>query len=48
MDLEIEERRQIGFYTATIWEWKKLLYKVIIVSSLRFIVEAKRVKVYGF
>jgi putative transposase len=46
------EHRHIAFFTATILYWKKLLlpdkYKQIIVESLRFLVENKRVKVYGF
>ena len=40
------------FFTATILEWKHLLkpdkYKQIILDSLSFLVEQKRVKVYGF
>lgn len=40
------------FFTATILEWKPLLkedrYKDIIVSSLRFLVEHSRVKVFSF
>ena len=40
------------FFTATILEWKQLLkkdrYKDIIVSSLQFLVQNKRVAVYGF
>jgi putative transposase len=40
------------FFTATILEWKKLLkpekYKDIILRSLQFPVENKRVKVNGF
>jgi putative transposase len=40
------------FFTATILEWKRLLkadkYKEIIISSLRFLVENKRVKVNAF
>ena len=46
------EQRNIAFFTATILYWKKLLkpdkYKQIIIESLRFLVEEKRVKVYGF
>lgn len=46
------EQQHIAFFTATILEWKRLLkpdkYKDIILSSLRFLVENKRVKVYGF
>lgn len=40
------------FFTATILEWKSLLsrdeYKEVIVGSLRFLVEAKRIRVYAF
>jgi REP element-mobilizing transposase RayT len=40
------------FFTATILDWKPLLkedkYKDIIVSSLRFLVDNKRVKVFSF
>jgi putative transposase len=40
------------FFTATILEWKKLLkpdkYKDIIISSLQYLVEQQRVKVFGF
>jgi putative transposase len=40
------------FFTATILDWKPLLkedkYKDIIVNSLRFLVDKKRVKVFSF
>jgi REP element-mobilizing transposase RayT len=40
------------FFTATITEWQKLLepdkYKDIIINSLRFLVEDKRIKLYAF
>ena len=40
------------FFTATIYEWKQLLkpdkYKRIITDSLSFLVEKKKVYVYGF
>ena len=40
------------FFTATNLEWKKLLkpdkYKDIIISSIRFLVEDKRVKIFSF
>jgi REP element-mobilizing transposase RayT len=40
------------FFTATIRDWKKLLepdkYKNIVIISLRFLVEDKRIKVYSF
>src|SRR5688572_20641288 len=40
------------FFTATNLEWKKLLepdkYKGIIISSFRFLVEDKRIKLYAF
>ncbi|GAA4439144.1 hypothetical protein GCM10023188_35240 [Pontibacter saemangeumensis] len=46
------EQRHIAFFTATILEWKHLLkpekYKAIILESLKYLVEHKRVKVYGF
>jgi putative transposase len=42
----------IQFFTATILWWKKLLrpdkYKQLIVESIRFLVEEKRVRMYGF
>jgi putative transposase len=42
----------VQFFTATILEWKPLLkqdkYKQLILDSLRFLVEQRRVKVYGF
>lgn len=48
----MEEHRHMTFFTATILEWKHLLkpdkYKQIIVDSLTYLVEQKRVKVYGF
>ena len=40
------------FFTATILDWKPLLkedkYKDIIVSSIKFLVDNKRVKVFSF
>jgi REP element-mobilizing transposase RayT len=46
------QEEHVQFFTATILEWKHLLkpdkYKQIILNSLRFLVEQKRVKVYGF
>ena len=52
MELELDEHLKIGFYTATILEWKKLLkpdkYKEIVLGSLRFIAEEKRAKIYAF
>ncbi|MCJ8163359.1 transposase [Pontibacter sp. E15-1] len=46
------EHQHIAFFTATILEWKHLLkpykYKDIILKSLRFLVENKQVKIYGF
>lgn len=48
----MHEQQHITFFTATILEWKHLLkpdkYKQIIVDSLRYLVEQKRVKVYAF
>ncbi|GAB3815663.1 hypothetical protein GCM10028895_10070 [Pontibacter rugosus] len=46
------EQQYMAFFTATILEWKHLLkpdkYKDIILNSLRFLVENKRVKIHGF
>lgn len=46
------EQRQIAFFTASILEWKYLLkpdkYKNIIIKSLKFLAENKKVKIYGF
>ena len=40
------------FFTATIIEWQRLLasdkYKDIIINSLRFLVEDKRIRIYAF
>ena len=40
------------FFTATILEWKKLLqpdkYKNIIIARMQFLVQDKRVIIYGF
>jgi putative transposase len=40
------------FFTATILNWQKLLepdkYKEIIINSMRFMVEDKRIKIYAF
>src|SRR5215216_5019 len=48
----LHQQEYVQFFTATILEWKHLLkqdkYKQIILNSLRFLVEQKRVKVYGF
>lgn len=52
MESELEKHLKIGFYTATILDWKKLLkpekYKDIVLGSLRFLAEQKRAKTYGF
>ncbi len=49
--MELDEHIYIGFYTATILEWKKWLkaakYKEIILNSLKILCEEKRVEVYG-
>ena len=41
-----------GFFTATNLEWKKLLqpekYKEIVISSMKFLVKDKRVKIFSF
>ena len=46
------QEEYVQFFTGTILKWKNLLkpdkYKQIILDSLRFLVEQKRVKVYGF
>ncbi|MDJ1495882.1 transposase [Cytophagaceae bacterium DM2B3-1] len=46
------QQETISFFTATILEWKHLLkpdkYKQIILDSLRFLVENKRIVLYGF
>ena len=48
----MHEQEHIAFFTATILEWKHLLkpdkYKQVIVDSLRYLVEQKRIKVYAF
>lgn len=42
----------MAFFTASILDWKQLLkpdkYKNILIESLQFLVDNKRVKVYGF
>ncbi|EHQ28610.1 hypothetical protein Mucpa_4520 [Mucilaginibacter paludis DSM 18603] len=42
----------VYFYTATILHWKKLLgpekFKLFVLNSLKFLVENKKIKVYGF
>jgi len=47
-----QQQEYVQFFTATILEWRHLLkpdkYKQIILDSLRFLVEQKRIKVYGF
>ena len=46
------ENSYIGFFTATILDWKKLLspekYKKVIIDSLAFLVNKEKIKVYGF
>ncbi len=48
----IYEENHPQFFTATIYEWNHLLkddaVKYIIIDSLRFLVKANRVNVYGF
>ncbi|MBL0051007.1 MAG: transposase [Bacteroidetes bacterium] len=45
-------KNEIKFFTATILYWKKLLYpdkyKQIIINSMKFLVDDKRVWIYGF
>ena len=47
-----EENEYIGFFTATIFKQKKFLqphkYKQIILDSLKYLVEEKKIKVYAF
>jgi REP element-mobilizing transposase RayT len=49
---DLFEHQHIAFFTATILEWKRLLiqdkYKQIILDSLSFLVEQKRIVLYGF
>jgi putative transposase len=46
------ETNELQYFTATILEWKQLLkpnkYKDIIVDSLTYLVEDKRIEVFGF
>jgi putative transposase len=46
------QEEYVQFFTATILKWNHLLkadkYKQLILDSLKFLVEQKRVKVYGF
>ena len=46
------ESHYVQFFTATVLKWKPLFfndsYKSIIIGSLKFLAEAKRVKIYGF
>ena len=48
----LDEHVKIGFYTATILNWQKLLkpdkYKDIVLGGVRFLAEEQRAKVYGF
>ena len=48
----MQSEHYVRFFTATILEWKPLLrqdkYKLLILDSLRFLVQQGRVKVYGF
>jgi putative transposase len=52
MEELLEENIKIGFYTATIVNWKPLLrpdsHKEIVLRSLEFMVEKERAKIYGF
>ncbi|WP_338763585.1 transposase [Bernardetia sp. ABR2-2B] len=47
-----EEHEYIGFFTVTILKWQRLLklhkYKQIILDSLKYLVEQKKIKVYAF
>ena len=46
------ELETLYFYTATITNWKKLLakdkYKDLIISSLKYLIEKKKIVVYGY
>ena len=48
----MQDNEEIQFFTATVLEWKHLLkpnkYKDIIVESLKFLSEDKRIDVFGF
>ena len=48
----MQDNEEIQFFTATVLEWKQLLkpdkYKDIIVESLKFLSEEKRVDVFAF
>ena len=50
--MSVFKRYELQFFTATILEWKKLLqpnkYKEIIINSLRFLVNERRVIIHGF
>ena len=50
--MTIHRRYDIYFFTATILEWKPILhddnYKKIVIESLRFLVENKRIYLCGF
>jgi len=49
---DLFEHRYPAFFTATVLDWKKLFapdkYKDVIINSLRFLVEQKRIALYGF
>jgi len=46
------ELNQLYFYTATIINWRPLLksdtLKLIIMNSLKYLVDAKKIRIYGF
>jgi REP element-mobilizing transposase RayT len=48
----LEEHLKVSFFTATTYQWKLLLkpikYKRIIIDSLKFLVDKKRIRLYGF
>src|SRR5690606_27270918 len=52
MEGDLDEYTKIGFYTTTILEWKNLLrpdkYKQIVINSLQFLSNERRVRIYGF
>jgi len=51
-ETDLWEHRFPAFFTATILDWKKLLkpnkYKDLILSSLRFLVQKRRIELYAF
>ena len=52
MEFPVMEIGHVYFYTATILKWQNLLkpdkYKDIIISSLKYLVDNKKIEVYAF